>query len=60
MPTRQPFYSINETKKPRDGRVYHNNSACPSGREIPENERRDGTEDYRLCRNCAELNRDGR
>ena len=54
------FYSINEVVKPQQLRVYHNNSACPPGRDIPPNERRAGTGGYRLCRDCENLNREGR
>jgi hypothetical protein len=54
------FYSINEANKPVDQRVHHNNSACPPGRDIPARERHSGTNGYRLCNDCAELNRQGR
>lgn len=54
------FYSVNETKKPATQRVHHNNNACPPGRDIPQNERRAGTGNYRLCEDCARLNRQGR
>ena len=52
MPKRSTFYSVNEEKKPADKRVHHNNSACPPGRDIPANERRSGTNNYRLCDDC--------
>ena len=54
--TAPDFYSINETKKPATQRVYHNNSSCPPGRDIPLNERRSGRNDYRLCADCRRLN----
>jgi hypothetical protein len=54
------FHSINEAKKPPANRVYHNNNACPPGRDIPTHERRQGTGGYRLCHDCQELNRQGR
>lgn len=38
MPAVAPFHSINELDKPAHLRVHHDNSACPSGRDIPENE----------------------
>lgn len=60
MPRIADFYSINEVKKPVEQRVHHNNSACPPGRDIPQNERRSGTGGYRLCNDCNELNRQGR
>ena len=60
MPKVAAFYSVNEAKKPTTKRVYHNNSACPPGRDIPTKERRVGTGGYRLCTDCAERNRLGK
>ncbi len=60
MPRVPEFYSINEVQKPQQHRVYHNNSACPPGRDIPANERRPGTNGYRLCEDCNRLNNQGR
>jgi hypothetical protein len=60
MPPTQIFHSVNEIKKAPGHRVYHNNSACPPGRDIPRDERRGGTAGYRLCYDCQELNRLGR
>jgi hypothetical protein len=54
MPKVPDFYSINEVNKPANDRVYHNNSACAPGRDIPQNERRLGQGNYRLCRVCTE------
>ena len=54
------FYSINEVKKPEPNRVYHNNGACPPGRDIPANERKTGTGGYRLCVDCNRLNNEGK
>ena len=34
MPRTSDFYAVNEIDKPPDKRVYHNNSSCPSGRDI--------------------------
>jgi len=51
------FHSVNETKKPADKRVHHNNSRCPSGNEIPKREREPGTGGYRVCIHCQRLNR---
>jgi hypothetical protein len=59
MPQVADFYSINEANKPAANRVYHNNSACPPGRDIPANERRKGTGNYRLCQDCQNLNAKG-
>ncbi len=33
------FHSINETSKPADKRVYHNDDTCPPERDIPKYER---------------------
>jgi hypothetical protein len=60
MPQVYAFYSINEIEKPATKRVHHNNSACPPGRDIPQNERRQGTGNYRLCQDCNNLNNQGR
>ncbi len=60
MPSTSAFYSINEVKKPADKRVYHNNSACRPGQDIPQNERQPGTGGYRLCADCQNLNTQGR
>ena len=60
MPSVSNFYSVNEISKPPANRVYHNNSACPPGRDIPANERRTGTNNYRLCDDCARLNAQGK
>ena len=60
MPRVPDFYSINEVMKPQQNRVYHNNSACAPGRDIPANERRPGTNAYRLCADCSRLNNEGR
>jgi hypothetical protein len=60
MPRVSPFHSINEEKKPAAIRVYHDNSACAPGRDIPQFERRVGTNGYRLCDDCKKLNDQGR
>ena len=54
------FYSINEVKKQPQHRVHHNNNVCPSGRDIPQHERRVGTGGYRLCEDCQRYNNEGR
>jgi hypothetical protein len=53
----QAFYAIDEAKKAPADRVYHNNSACRTGQDIPPGERRSGTNDYRQCDECANLTR---
>jgi hypothetical protein len=60
MPYVAPFYSVNEVNKPPNNRVHHNNSACPSGRDIPQWERQQGTGGYRLCEDCQRYNAEGR
>ena len=57
MPSTPTFYSINEADKPAANRVYHNNGACSSGRDIPYIERHKGTGNYPLCGDCDRLNR---
>jgi hypothetical protein len=59
MPKVPDFYSINEGAKRVANRVYHNNSACAAGRDIPQNERRPGTNGYRLCHDCSEQTKQG-
>jgi hypothetical protein len=54
------FYSVNEVQKAPQHRVYHNNNACPPGRDIPHHERRPGTGGHRLCEDCNRLNYQGR
>lgn len=46
MPPTYDFHSINEVKKPAGQRVYHNNSTCPAGRDIPAHERKPGNGGY--------------
>jgi hypothetical protein len=57
MPRVPDFYPVNEASKPAAKRVYHNNDACPKSRDIPQNERRNGTGGYRLCDDCEKLNK---
>jgi hypothetical protein len=56
----QAFYSINEANKTPAERVYHNNSACHPGQNIPPGERQSGTNSYRQCAECANLTRNPR
>jgi hypothetical protein len=51
------FHSINESKKPAEKRVHHDNNACAPGRDIPQNERKSGDGGYPLCHICEEENR---
>jgi hypothetical protein len=60
MPKVTAFYSVNEAIKPAGQRVYHDNSLCAPGRDIPQNERRTGTNNYRHCDDCTKLNDQGR
>ncbi len=48
------YYSIHEAKKPEPQRVYHDDETCPAGREIPAEDRHNGTNGYRLCRDCMQ------
>ena len=54
MPKIPEFFSLHEVLKPSDERVFHNNSTCPTGRDMPVEERRSGTCGYRLCPICME------
>src|SRR5581483_954995 len=56
MPTVPAFYSDREASRPAAMRVYHNNSSCEFGKQIPEAERRNGTNAYELCEDCGRLN----
>ena len=60
MPATSSFYSVNEVRKPAENQVYHNNSACRPGQDIPPSERRSGTNGYHLCGDCNKLNNQGR
>lgn len=60
MPTVSPFYSVKEAKKPAAMRECHNNSECPTGRNISDTERRSGTGGYQVCPDCSGLNAMGR
>jgi len=46
-----PYYSIN----PSDPDVHHVHSDCPAGARIPAENRRSGTNGYRLCERCADM-----
>lgn len=45
-----PYYSIN----PDDPDVYHVYDDCVSGKQIPPENKRSGTNGYRLCKHCAD------
>jgi hypothetical protein len=60
MPSCSEFYSVNEKDKPAADRVHHNNSACVPGHDIPRHEQRVGKGGYRLCDDCAKLNKLGK
>lgn len=55
MTTVPAFHSVNEATKPETERVYHDDSACPSGKEIPAADRRGGRNNFRRCDVCAKL-----
>ena len=57
MPPMPPFHSVKESKKPPANRAHHNNSECPTGRDIPRSERKQGDGGYRVCHLCDSLNR---
>lgn len=53
--SRRIYHSINENTKPPKDRVYHNNTDCRSGRDIPERERVYTTGGHRLCKHCKQM-----
>jgi hypothetical protein len=59
MPRITAFHSVNEIAKPADKRVYHDNSTCPPGRDIPREVRRPGTGGYGRCHQCRDRNEQG-
>lgn len=58
MPSRAPFYSVNEAKKDADKRVHHDHTECGPGGQIPVPDQRNGkgpgAEIYRQCDDCKE------
>ena len=50
-----PFYS-----KIKGTRVYHNNDKCHLGDNINKKYKRTGTDKRRLCKECKELNKEGK
>lgn len=44
-----PYHSVN----PSDPDVYHVYNDCVSGKQIPQRNRRAGTNNYRKCTHCA-------
>ena len=57
MPRVSAFHSIFESRKPPYQRVYHDNDACPLGRDISERERQTGSGGHRECIQCERLNK---
>jgi hypothetical protein len=49
------YCSVLETKKPEAHRVYHDSDRCFSGRGIPQHDRCEGDNGYRLCVECVRL-----
>ena len=46
-----PYHSSN----PSDPDVYHDHNDCPTGKQIPERNKRAGTNNYRRCKDCVSL-----
>jgi hypothetical protein len=46
-----PYYSSN----PSDPDVHHTFNDCPTGKQIPAANKRQGTNGYRLCKTCASM-----
>jgi hypothetical protein len=57
MPKMKDKHSVNEAKKEKKHQVYHNNSGCGAYISIPEDDRRDGQNGYRLCDDCIVENK---
>ena len=51
------FYSTAQVKIPPEYRVYHNDDACLIALDIPDFERRPGTNGYLICNHCEMLER---
>lgn len=58
MPSVFAFHSINNRKKKPTDRVYHNNTKCAPGRDIPHHEREPGASGH-LCIHCKGYNAKG-
>lgn len=55
MPNVPAFHSVQQRAKPAENRIYHDNDRCFSARDIPQHDRREGAEGYRLCIECTRL-----
>ena len=60
MPIVAPFCYLYEFRKPVEERVHHNNIACSIARLIPSWQKKPGTGDYPLCKECEKCNVEGR
>jgi hypothetical protein len=58
---KSPWFSSAPTHpKDKQQPVYHDNSACMEGDNIPENHKRSGTDNRPLCPQCGRLGDAGR
>lgn len=53
MPKTSAWHSIKED-------VYHNNTECNTGNNIETENRREGTGNKRLCKECERCNNEGK
>ena len=53
MPKKAPWHSIKQT-------VHHNNTECNTGNNIERENYRNGDGGKPLCKECSDLNRQGR
>jgi hypothetical protein len=53
MPTRSAWHSIKQS-------VHHDNTSCNTGNNIESENRREGTGGKPLCKECADLNKQGK
>jgi hypothetical protein len=53
MPKKSPWHSVKQD-------IYHNNSNCNTGNNIERENRREGDGGKKLCKECADLNAQGK
>jgi hypothetical protein len=60
MPFTPSYYGPDDPEKPLAVIVFHNNSACSSGKGIALLDRLPSTGGHRICDECLQLNKSGR
>jgi hypothetical protein len=51
MPFSKPYYSVSSSDRP----VFHNKSNCPEGERIKKEDKRYGTDNRPLCKECQKV-----